>query len=227
MAVSPQLTATVRSERGKGVARRLRKKGMIPGVLYGHNISSTPLTIDGKQLERLIVDSKGEHKLFKLTLEGEVSAEKTVMIKELQIDPVQRNYLHVDLFEVAMDEELTIAIPIILVGIAEGVKLGGVLQQARRELEIKCLPSAIPDALEIDVSALGIGDSIHLNDIELPPGIRALEDANLTIVTVLAPTVEKEVVAEVAPEAKAEEEKAAAAPATEEKKTDEGDKAKG
>ena len=165
-----------------------------------------------------------------LSIEGNGEpTEKTVMIKELQIDPVKRHYLHVDFFEVAMDEEITIPIPIKLIGEAEGVEIGGVLQQVRREHEIRCLPSQIPDSLEIDVSSLRIGDSIHLKDVHLPPGIKVLEDADLTIATVLAPTIEKEVVEEVAEE-KIEEEKAAAEEAeekkVEEEKADEGDKEK-
>jgi large subunit ribosomal protein L25 len=225
MAEQLKLSATTRNETGKGVARRLRKKGLLPAVVYGHKIPSTPLAIDLKQFEKLIVSGKIERKLLGLSIEenGE-SKEKTVMIKELQIDPVKRHYLHVDFFEVAMDEEITIPIPIKLIGEAEGVKIGGVLQQVRRELEIRCLPSQIPDGLELDVSPLRIGDSIHLKDMQLPPGIKVLEDVALTIATVLAPTIEKEAVAEVAAE-EAEEEKAAAEEAEEknEEKKPEGE----
>ncbi|KPJ59287.1 MAG: hypothetical protein AMJ42_02110 [Deltaproteobacteria bacterium DG_8] len=228
MAEKLKLTATVRKEIGKGVARRLRKKGMLPAVIYGHNTPSTPLAIDSKHLQKVIGGGKSEHRLLGLSIEGNGEpTEKTVMIKELQIDPVKRHYLHVDFFEVAMDEEITIPIPIKLIGEAEGVELGGVLQQVRRELEIKCLPSQIPDSLEIDVSSLRIGDSIHLKDVQLPPGIKVLEDTDLTIATVLAPTIEKEVVEEVVEE-KVEEEEAVAVEAeekkVEEKKADEGDK---
>ncbi|MCK5643537.1 MAG: 50S ribosomal protein L25, partial [Gammaproteobacteria bacterium] len=128
----------------------------------------------------------------------------------------------------AMDEEVTIPVNIKLIGESAGVKIGGVLQQVRRELEIRCLPSQIPDSLEIDVSSLDIGDSIHLKDMQLPPGIKVLEDVDLTIATVLAPTVEKEV-AEEAPPEEAEEEEAAAEEGEEkkveeEKKAEEGDK---
>ncbi|MBW1839243.1 MAG: 50S ribosomal protein L25, partial [Deltaproteobacteria bacterium] len=122
--------------------------------------------------------------------------------------------------EVAMDEEITIPLPIKLLGEAEGVKIGGVLQQVRRELEIRCLPSNIPDGLEIDVSALNIGDSIHLKDVQLPPGIKVSEDADLTIATVLSPTIEKEVVEEVAVEEGEEEKAAAEAEGAEEKKAE-------
>lgn len=232
MAKILKLSATIRKETGKGAARRLRKKGMLPAVIYGYKTSSTPLAIDSKQLKKVIVGGKSERKLLGLSIEGNGEPiEKTVMIKELQINPVKRHYLHIDFFEVAMDEEITIPIPIKLIGEPEGVKIGGVLQQVRRELEIRCLPSQIPDNLEIDVSSLHIGDSVHLKDVQLPPGIKALEDADLTIATVLAPTIEKEVVEE-AVEEKAEEEeeeKAAAAEEAEEKKgeekkAEEGDK---
>lgn len=217
-----KLNATVRKETGKGVARRLREKGMLPAVVYGHKTASIPLTIDLKQLKHLTTGEKSEHKLFDLSIEGNGGPiEKIVMIKELQINPVKRHYLHVDFFEVAMDEELTIPILIKLTGEAAGVKIGGVLQQVRRELEIRCLPSQIPDSLEIDVTPLNIGDSIHLKDVQLPPGVRILEDVDLTIATVLAPTIEKEV-AEVAPEAAEEK---AAAEAGEEKKGEEEKKA--
>lgn len=228
MAVRSKLTATVRKEIGKGVARRLRKEGMLPAVVYGRQTASMPLTIELKQLKRLIMGEKSEHKLLDLSIEGNGGpTEKTVMIKELQIDPVKRDYLHADFFEVAMDEEVTIPMLIKLTGEPEGVKMGGVLQQVRRELEIKCLPSQIPDSLEIDVTTLNIGDSIHLKDVQLPPGVKILEDVDMTIATVLAPTIEKEVAEEVPEEA--EEEKAAAAEGEEkkgeeEKKAAEGDK---
>ena len=229
MAEHLKLSATVRKATGKGVAKRLRKEGIIPAVVYGHKTSSIPLAINLKQFMRVIIGGKSEHKLFGLSIEGNgEEKEKTVMIKEIQIDPLKIRYLHVDFFEVAMDEEVTLSIPIKLTGVAEGVKVGGVLQQVRRELEIKCLPSQIPDSLEIDVSSLQIGDSIHLEAVQMPPGIKVLEDADLTVATILAPTVEKEVVEEVAAEEE-EVEKAAAEEGEEkkveeEKKAEEGDK---
>ena len=222
MAEKLKLSATVRKETGKGVARRLRKKGTLPAVIYGHKTTSIPLEVDLKQFTQVILSGKGGRKLFGLSIdENGGNTERTVVIKELQVDPVKRNYLHVDFFEVAMDEEITIQIPIKLLGEAEGVKIGGVLQQVRRELEIRCLPAQIPDTLDIDVSSLNIGDSIHLKDMQLPPGIKISEDADLTIVTVLSPTIEKEVVEEVPEEELAEGEEAAAEDA-EGKKGEEG-----
>lgn len=229
MAEQIKLSATSRTAKGKGVAKRLRSEGKLPAVVYGHKTDPIALTIDSKQLLKLIVEGKSEHKLFGLSIEGNGKPiEKIVMIKELQIHPLKRNFLHVDFFEVAMDEEITLSLVIKLVGEAPGVEMGGMLQQVRREIEIKCLPSQIPDTVEIDVSALNIGDSVHLNDIQLPEGIKVLDDADLTIATVLAPVVEKEVepeevegelAEEAAAEAGAEEKKP-----EEDKKAEEGDK---
>ena len=229
MAEQIKLSAANRTEKGKGVAKRLRMEGKLPAVVYGHKTAPIALTIDAKQLLNLIVEGKSEHKLFGLSIEGNGKPlEKTVMIKELQIHPLKRNFLHVDFFEVAMDEEITLSLLIKLVGEAPGVEMGGMLQQVRREIEIKCLPSQIPDTVEIDVSALNIGDSVHLNDIQLPEGVKVLDDADLTIATVLAPTVEKEVAPEEA-EGEVEAEAAAEAGAEakkpdEDKKAEEGDK---
>ena len=224
MAEKIKLSATSRTEKGKGVAKRLRREGKLPAVVYGHKTDPIALTIDSKQLLKLIVEGKSEHKLFGLSIEGNgTPVEKTVMIKELQIDPLKRNFLHVDFFEVAMDEEITLSLVIKLVGDAQGVKLGGMLQQVRRQIEIKCLPSQIPDTVEIDVSALNIGDSVHLNDIHLPEGVKVLDDADLTIATVLAPAVEKEAAPGAAEGEVAEE--AAASAGAEAKKPDEDKKA--
>jgi len=216
MAEQAELTANARTITGKGVARRLRGKEMLPAVVYGHKTAAIPLTIELKQLQDFLGAGKSERKLFVLSIEGNGEpAEKTVMIKEIQIHPVQRHILHVDFFEVAMDEEVTISIPIRLTGTPAGVLVGGVLQQVKRELSVRCLPSQIPDGLEADVSALAIGDSVHLKDMQLPPGIKIFDDLDTTIVTVLAPTVEKEVAKEAVPEAEAAE---GAEAATEEKK---------
>ena len=226
MAQQIKLTATTRKETGKEVAKKLRREGMLPGVVYGHKTDPIPLILELKQFLSLLGGGKSESKLINLSVEGNGGpSEKTVMIKELQIDPLTRNYLHVDFFEISMDEEVTLSISVALTGDAVGVEMGGVLQQVRRELEIKCLPSQIPESISVDVSALNIGDSIHLKDVSLPSGIKVMEDENLTIVTILSPTVEKEPVAE---ELEAEAAEAAEAGAEEkkpeeEKKAEEGD----
>ena len=225
MAEQVTLSATSRTEKGKGIARRLRREGKLPAVVYGHKTDPIALTIDAKQLFNLI-GGKSEHKLFGLSIaENGKPIEKTVMIKEVQIDPLKRTFLHVDFFEVSMDEEITLSLAIKLVGEAPGVEMGGILQQVRREIEIRCLPAQIPDSLEIDVSALNIGDSVHLNDVQLPEGIKVLDDVDLTIVTVLAPTVEKEPEPEEVEGELAEEAAAAAEEGAEDKKPEEDKKA--
>jgi large subunit ribosomal protein L25 len=224
MAQQIKLTATTRKETGKEVAKKLRREGMLPGVIYGQKTNPIPLTLELKPFLSLLGGGKSESKLINLSVEGNGGpSEKTVMIKELQIDPLTRNYLHVDFFEISMDEEVTLSIPIVLTGDAVGVEMGGVLQQVRRELEIKCLPSQIPESISVDVGALNIGDSIHLKDVSLPSGIKVLEDEDLTIVTILAPTVEKEPIAEEVEEAEAAEAGAEEKKPEEEKQADEGD----
>ncbi len=224
MAKQLKITATTRKEKGKEVAKKLRKGGMLPAVVYGHKTDPIPLTLELKQLLSLLGGGKSESKLINLSVEGNgAPSEKTVMIKELQIDPLTRHYLHVDFFEVSMDEEVTLSIPIELTGDPAGVEMGGILQQVRRELEIKCLPAQIPDSISIDVSALNIGDSVHLKDVSLPSGIKVLEDEDLTIVTLLAPTVEKEPVAEEVEAAGVAEAGIEEKKPEEEKKAEEGD----
>ncbi len=224
MAKQLKITATTRKEKGKEVAKKLRKGGMLPAVVYGHKTDPIPLTLELKQLITLLGGGKSESKLINLSVEGNGGpSEKTVMIKELQIDPITRHYLHVDFFEVSMDEEVTLSIPIELTGDPAGVEMGGILQQVRRELEIKCLPSQIPDSISVDVSALNIGDSVHLKDVSLPSGIKVLEDEDLTIVTILAPTVEKEPVAEEVEAAGVAEAGIEEKKPEEEKKAEEGD----
>ena len=221
MAQQIKLTASTRKETGKGFAKRLRKEGMLPAVVYGHKTDPIHLTLETKQLLSLLGGGKGESSLINLSVDGNGGpSEKTVMIKELQINPLTRHCLHVDFFEVSMDEELTLSLPINLTGEAPGVEMGGILQQVRREIEIKCLPSDIPDSISIDVSALNIGDSVHLKDISLPSGIKVMDDEDLTIVTILAPAVEKEVAEE---EVEEGEEAAAGEEGAEEQKPD-GDK---
>jgi len=115
-----------------------------------------------------------------------------VMIKELQIHPVSRNFIHIDFYEIKMDQKITAKIPVVTTGIAKGVELGGVLQIVRRELEVECLPLEVPESIEIDISDLDIGDSIHVGKISLEGEIELLEDDNYTVVTMLSPKLEEE-----------------------------------
>jgi len=164
------------------------------------------LVIDPKELAKALQTEAGENVLIDLEIrKGDQSDRKVVMVKDLQIDPLQRTTLHTDFYEVAMDEVVTVEIPIHLAGKPEGTKMGGILEQIRRVVQIQCLPGDIPKAIEVDVSSLKIGDSIHVEDLKVEKA-KILFDTNFTIATVVPPVVEEKVAEEVVPEAAAEEE---------------------
>ncbi len=206
----PVLSAQLRTETKKGSARKLRAAGKIPAIFYGPRTESLPLVVDPRELSRTLQTEAGGNVLIDLEIQKDGQSDRrVVMVKEIQVDPIQRAILHADFYEVAMDTRVTVEVPIHLVGKAEGVKVGGILEQVRRSIEIECLPGDIPRSLDVDVSGLKIGDSIHVSDLRLEK-VRILSDPGLTIATVVPPAVEeKKVVEEVAPEAaeKVEEEK--------------------
>ncbi len=196
----PIIKAEVREETGKERAKKLRAEGLIPAVLYGPRTKSIPLVLDSKELSKALRTEAGENVLIELDVrKGDESQRKVVMVKEIQFDPLGTMMLHTDLYEVAMDEMVTVEVPIHLIGKAEGTKLGGILEQIRRVIQIQCLPGNIPKSIDIDVNHLKIGDSIHVQDIHVE-NARILADSNFTIVTVVPPTVEEKVVEAVAPE---------------------------
>ena len=202
MATTATITARSREGRGKGAARQTRREGRIPGVLYGHGEDSVPLTVDANELQRLVHTISIENTIVDLDL-GSGEPYK-VLIRELQRHPFRDEFVHIDFFHVAMDEKIQVEVPIVLIGTPTGVKnKGGVLDHQLRELEVFCLPGSIPEKIELDVSHLDIGDSIHVSDIELPD-VEILTDLDRSVVAVLAPTVIE--VEEVAEEALAEPE---------------------
>jgi large subunit ribosomal protein L25 len=151
------------------------------------------LALDYPELERLLRQASGENIILDLQVKSDSGTEsKKAMLKDLQIDPVKDTYVHADFYEISMDKEITVEIPIQLINTPIGATNGGVLQHIRRELTITCLPDKLIDAFEIDVSGLDIGDSIHIRDIELPEGITSAEEGRLTVALVAAPTVEVE-----------------------------------
>jgi large subunit ribosomal protein L25 len=205
----PVLRAEVREGIGKGRARKLRAKGLIPAIFYGPRSKSIPLVIDPKELVIALQTEAGENALIDLDIrKGDQSDRKVVMVKDLQIHPLQRTTLHTDFYEVTMDEMVTVEIPIHLVGKPEGTKVGGILEQIRRVIQIQCLPGDISKAIDVDVSSLKIGDSIHVQDLTVEKA-KILFDTNFTIATVVPPAVEEkvveEVVAEAAPEVEVKE----------------------
>lgn len=180
------LTARVREKTGKGVARGLRRNAAIPAVLYSHG-KSTPISIGSKDITKVLSTEGGEHALINLTLEGSDARERMALIKDYQVDPIRGAIMHVDLMEVAMTEKVRVSVAIHVTGTAPGVKEGGILQLALREVEVECLPNQIPDFIEVNVSALKVNDSLHVRDIKAPDGVRILDEPDATVVTIQPP----------------------------------------
>lgn len=197
-----QLDSKKRTMTGKGSARKLRSVGRLPVILYGPETSPIMLSLDYKQLQKILRGKSAENIIFDLKIDSNgTNQSMRVMIKEIQKDPVTRDYLHVDFYEISMEKELEVDIPVYLVNTPIGVSEGGILEHIRRELKISCMPKNLVDKIEVDVSGLAIGQSLHMEDIDLPPGLKSIEDGDLTIATVVAPAIEEEVEEEVEEEA--------------------------
>src|SRR4030043_360815 len=197
----PVLTAEIREGVGKEKAKKLRTKGQIPAIFYGPRSQTIPLVIDYKELTKVLQTEAGENVLIDLDIrKGAQSDRKVVMGKDIQINPLQRIALHTDFYEVTMDEMVTVEVPAHLVGKPEGTKMGGILEQVRRVIQIQCLPGDIPKSIDIDVSSLKIGDSIHVQDIQVEKA-KILSETNFTIATVVPPAAEGKPVEEVTAEA--------------------------
>jgi large subunit ribosomal protein L25 len=200
-----ELKTNSRTAVGNGPARRLRQKGQIPAVLYGPGTDSVLLSVNISDIDRILKKGRIGQVLLNLVIpnNGETT-NKTVMVKELQLHPVSRNYLHMDFYEVAMDRKIMVNVPVVTTGKAKGVEIGGILQIIRRELEVQCLPLNVPDSIEIDITDLDIGDSIHVGDISRQNDVEFLDDENFTVVTIVSPKVEEEAEAEEEAEEEAE-----------------------
>jgi large subunit ribosomal protein L25 len=187
-----KLKASVRNTAGKGSSRTLRREGKLPAILYGSDIESIPLAVDAHDIELLFNKISYSQALINLAVENGSSFEKMVMIKEVQSDPLSRKYLHVDFYEIRMDRKISTTVPVMISGISKGVEAGGTLQIIRRELDVVCFPAEIPDHIEIDISDLDMGDSVHVADIRPEGGIEIPYDVNFTVVTVVSPKAEVE-----------------------------------
>jgi large subunit ribosomal protein L25 len=200
------LSAEERAGRGKGAARKLRAAGRMPAVVYGRGQESRPVTLDPAALSKLLRAShSGVNTLIDLKLG---SRESVVLVRDIQKDPVNGRWIHADLYEVDLTRAIEVQVPLHLVGKPAGIEAGGILDHPLREITIECLPRAIPDSIDVDVSALGVGDSIHVRDLALPEGTRMLSDPDLAVASVVLPKAEEEKPVEAAPA-----EGAAAAPA--------------
>jgi large subunit ribosomal protein L25 len=188
-----ELKTNIRTTTGNGPARRLRQKGQIPAVLYGPGTESVLLSVNISDIDMVLKKGRIGQVLLNLVIpnNGETST-KTVMVKEMQLHPVSRNFLHIDFYEVAMDRKIMVNVPVTTTGKAKGVEVGGILQIIRRELEVQCFPLDVPESIEIDITDLDIGDSIHVGDISRQSEIEFLGDENFTVVTIVTPKIEEE-----------------------------------
>lgn len=187
-----ELTATLRSAVGNGPARQLRMQGKMPAVLYGPKTESILLAIDIKELETCLKEGSVAQSIFNLTVEGSKKKASAVMIREMQRHPVSGNFLHADFYEIDMKNRIRVMVPVTTVGISKGVELGGTLQIVRREIEVLCLPTEIPEKIEIDITELEMGDSIHIDELPLSDDIELPPDVNFTVLTIMSPKIEEE-----------------------------------
>lgn len=178
-----ELNVSQREGLGKGTARTLRREGLIPAVMYGKGVESCSLTVEPKKLSAIVNSEAGWNTL--ITLKGEGSFDgKVVILKDMQLDPIRQNVLHVDFQAIDLKEKTHVMVPVVAVGKSAGEKEGGNLQVIRHEIELVCLPTNIPAVLEVDVTALAIGDVLHVQDIALPTGVELPADVNYTVITV-------------------------------------------
>ena len=206
----------------KGAVKRLRREGKVPGVFYGPKTTPVLLAVDRKQFSTRVAELEGSH-LIRIKSASPLLAEKVALVKETQLHPVTGAILHADLYEVDLTARIRVNVPLHFVGKAVGVVRGGILQPVVREIEVECLPMDIPEYMNVEVSELDIGDSLHVTNLAMPEGVVAVSEAGLTLVTVVTPSIEEAPAVE-APVAVVEGAEVAPAAAGEEKKKEEGEK---
>ena len=189
-----EIQANARSAGGKNHARRLRRSGKIPAVLYGPKTQAVALELDKKDFSIRVALLEGSH-LVRLKSSVPALAEKVALVKEMQFHPISGDVTHADLYEVDLAAKIQVQVPLRFVGKAAGVTRGGILQPIVREVEVECLPMDIPGFFNVDVSALDIGDSIHVEEIQMPADVNLVFESNFAVVTVVTPTVEEAPVA--------------------------------
>jgi large subunit ribosomal protein L25 len=194
MAQQAKLTVQKRAEVGRNAIKKVRKQGLIPGVIYGVGQEPINLEVNGRQLSTVLAHSSSENILLELEIvDGDNTQNSLAMIQEVQHHPIQRQILHVDFHAVSATEKITAEVPIETVGEPVGVKTGGgLLEHILRDLEVECLPGDLPQRIQVDVSGLDLNQSIHVKDLQLPAGVEAVTDADLTVVAVSEARVEEE-----------------------------------
>lgn len=174
----------------KGKAKRLRRDGKLPGVFYGPKAQTVPLEVDRKDFMSRVADLEGSH-LIRIKSGSPLLADKVALVKEMQFHPVTGEVLHADFYEVDLSAKIRVKVPLHFVGKAVGVVRGGILQPIVREVEVECLPMDIPEFFNVEVSELDIGDSLHVTGLAMPEGVVAASESDLTLVTVVPPSIEE------------------------------------
>jgi large subunit ribosomal protein L25 len=189
MSTNVTLEAKLRTETGKGAARTIRRDGYIPAVVYGHGAETRACKIPTKDFERLVATGSHESTLIDLKMDdGDLAS---VLVREVQIHPYRAEILHVDFLAVRKGEKVKLDVPVRLLGIAPGVKEGGIMEHLRHDVEIRCVPAKIPEALEFDITEMDIGDNLTVADLEAPEGVEILDDPGTTIASIVPPAVLK------------------------------------
>jgi len=202
------VTAKGRDGRGKNAARRLRRDGMIPGVVYGGKGENVAVAVDPKALKKVLRSEAGRNTILKLDIAG--AGATNAILKSWQVDPVKENFLHADFYRIAMDVAIRVTVPVLVRGEARGVKVdAGILELIMREIEVECLPGDIPEHIAVDVSDLGLNGALRVSDLQVNEKVKVLESADQVVVHVVS--VKEEVVA--TPGAAVPAEGEAAAPA--------------
>jgi large subunit ribosomal protein L25 len=196
MAQQAKLTAQKRTLIGRNAIKKIKANGMVPGVIYGSNQETVNLQINGRELLNLLSRASGENILVELEIQdGSEKQNALAMIQEVQHNPLRREIVHVDFHAVSAHETISAEVPIEAVGEAIGAKMhGGLLEHIFRYLEVECLPRDLPQVIQVDVTNLDIGQSIHVRELNLPSGVEAITDAEQTVVAVVESRVEEEVV---------------------------------
>lgn len=177
-----ELNVALRSKAGKGVSRSLRRQGLVPAIVYGKGLESCALSVSPKELKSAIATEAGWNTLITLKGDGPFDG-KVVILKDLQVDAIRRHPMHADFQVVNMSQKVHVMVPVHPVGKSAGEKIGGSLQVIRKEIEVICLPNAIPGSIEVDVTAMTIGDVLHIADITLPANVELPHDVNFTVIT--------------------------------------------
>ena len=181
-----RLEVQEREQRGSRDSKRLRKAGMIPGVLYGRG-KPHAITVPERELRRVLTGSAGLHAILDVVLAGQKTTHSSIL-KDYQVDPIRGKIDHFDLQEVRLDQPIQTTVVVELIGESVGAKAGGVLSQVAREIRVEALPLEVPERLELDVSAMEIGDSLRLTDLKTPEGVTLLDDPETVLANVTVPT---------------------------------------